>query len=238
VKTLIVIPMQEEVDVFCRALVVCGLEGIQTTIGRLPAINYPGPEITLVKGCLGKVEFAIRTQHLLDVSRAWEAVICAGAAGGLVDMLKPGDVVVGTETVEHDIHNRFGRPIIPRFAGASELIARLRNQRTDHAGFSVHFGPIASGDEDVVTTSRRAELRERTGALAVAWEGAGAARACRFHRTPFLEIRGVTDAADAGAAADFSANLESAMQHVAILILECIQARASGSAIREGESGS
>jgi adenosylhomocysteine nucleosidase len=93
--------------------------------------------------------------------------------------------------------------------------------RAIHAnGFShdVHFGAIASGDEDIMTTGRRQRLREQTGGFAAAWEGAGGARACAFSGVPFLEVRGITDAADDGAAADFENNLEIAMGHIADLI--------------------
>jgi nucleoside phosphorylase len=55
---------------------------------------------------------------------------------------------------------------------------------------------IASGDEDIVTIERAAELHTQTGAVAVAWEGAGVARACLFSQIPYLEIRGITDTAD------------------------------------------
>ena len=55
----------------------------------------------------------------------------------------------------------------------------------------------------------------RTGALAVAWEGAGGARACHFSGIPFLEIRGITDSADSDAASDFRATLEGTSFHYA-----------------------
>jgi nucleoside phosphorylase len=58
-----------------------------------------------------------------------------------------------------------------------------------------------------------------TGALAVAWEGAGGARACQFNNVPFVEIRGVTDRADSDAALDFEANLRSVMRNVVTLII-------------------
>lgn len=61
-------------------------------------------------------------------------------------------------------------------------------------------------------------LHRLTGALAVAWEGAGGARACHFSGIPFVEIRGITDRADSDAASDFEANLGSAMGNVARLI--------------------
>ena len=85
--------------------------------------------------------------------------------------------------------------------------------------FKVWFGPVASGDEDIVTAKRSRELQEATGALVAAWEGAGGAKACRFSETPFLEIRGVTDTANHNAATDFRANMEIAMDHVTSLII-------------------
>src|SRR6266478_4000180 len=48
-------------------------------------------------------------------------VICAGAAGALVNGLSIGDVVVATETVEHDIRNKFGLPLLPRFGSAKAI---------------------------------------------------------------------------------------------------------------------
>ena len=89
----------------------------------------------------------------------------------------------------------------------------------------MHFGPIASGDEDVVDIERKRALRELTGGLVVAWEGAGGARACQFSDTPFVEIRGVTDSADSDAPSDFEANRESVMQNLATLIIHWAKER-------------
>ena len=71
--------------------------------------------MTLACGGLGKTQFAIQTQYLLDVSPAFDVVICAGAAGALDNTLAIGDVVIATETVEYDIYNHFGAPLIPRY---------------------------------------------------------------------------------------------------------------------------
>jgi adenosylhomocysteine nucleosidase len=65
---------------------------------------------------------------------------------------------------------------------------------------------------------RRREIRHLTGALAVAWEGGGGARACHFSGVPFIEIRGISDQADSQAASHFRMNLHTAMRNVATLI--------------------
>lgn len=217
-KTLIIIPTEPEFDFLLQACAAAGLHPQSAMLGRLSVERLPELDVTLACGGLGKAQFAVQTQHLLDACPGWELVICAGAAGALAEGLSDGDVVVGTETVEHDIRNRFGPPLLPRFGGAPVVVSALRSVRSG-SSFQVHFGPIASGDEDVVDAARRRTLHERTGALAVAWEGAGGARACHWSGTPFVEIRGVTDRADCAAASDLERNLKGAMSNVATLIL-------------------
>ncbi len=216
-KRLCVIPIQEEVDCFVQGCAELGFGTEASIIGRLSVTQVPDLNITVARGGLGKVQFAIQTQHLLDVRPDWDLVICAGAAGALVDELSPGDIVIATETVEHDIHNKFGKPLLPRYAGATAALAELRSGVMTPATFNIYFGPIASGDEDVVDVERRKEIHLLTGALAVAWEGVGGARACHFSSVPFIEIRGITDRANGQASADFEVNLADAMRHIAEL---------------------
>ena len=84
--------------------------------------------------------------------------------------------------------------------------------------FQVAFDVIASGDEDVVASERAKAIRDRTGAVCVAWEGSGAARAALFNGIGSLEIRAVTDAADKEAPQRFDANLPIAMANLANLL--------------------
>lgn len=218
-KRLIITPMQEELDFLLQSCTKRGFCADSATVGRLPAVRLPDLGVTLARGGLGKVQFAVQTQHLLDTCSDWDLIICAGAAGALVDKVSIGDVVVATTTMEHDYNNKFNKRPLPKFDGAEAAIAELRSVSHSAKAFGVHFGPIASGDEDVVETERGKELHESTGALAVAWEGAGGAKACAFNGVPFVEIRGVTDTADHNAASDFEQNLEVAMSNLAALIV-------------------
>jgi adenosylhomocysteine nucleosidase len=219
VKILIVVPIQQEINFLLQAWAEKGFLTRHSIIGRLPVVYLPEIDVTLACGGLGKVQFAVQTQHLLDMCPGWNLVICAGAAGALVDGVSVGDVIVATETVEHDIHNKFGEPLVPKFGGAEVIVSELRSVASPSNLFQVHFGPIASGDEDVVDTNRRRTLHRLTEALAVAWEGAGGARACHFSGIPYVEIRGITDRADSDAASDFEENLGSAIGNVALLII-------------------
>ena len=63
-------------------------------------------------------------------------------------------------------------------------------------------------------------MKALTGGLAVAWEGAGGARAAQKYSIPFVEVRAVTDLADHSAPKDFKANLEVAMAHLTEVLIE------------------
>ncbi len=217
-KILIITPMQEEFNFFLQSCTRHGYQTENSVAGRLPVIRLPGLGITLARGGTGKTQFAVQTQHLLDTYTDWDLVTCAGAAGGIIDDLSIGDIVVATKTVEHDYNNKFNKRPIPSFDGAQTAIAGLRKVSLLPYSFKVHFGTVASGDEDVIDNERRRTLHQSTGALVVAWEGAGGAMACTFSNVLFLEIRGVTDIANHNAPSDFETNLEVAMNNVAILI--------------------
>jgi adenosylhomocysteine nucleosidase len=219
---LVITPLQEEFDFFLQSCVGRGCQVEHALAGRLRVAQLPELDITVARGGVGKAQFAVQTQHLLDVRPGWGLVVCAGAAGGLADDLAVGDVVVATTTVEHDYQNRFSARPVPKFDGDPAAIANLQRVTLSSDSLRVRFGTVASGDEDVIDDERKRALQRSTGALAVAWEGAGGARACAFSGVPFVEIRGVTDAANHMAAADFETNLAVAMRNVATLITSWI----------------
>jgi adenosylhomocysteine nucleosidase len=166
----------------------------------------------------GKTQFAVQAQYLIGRFPSTELVICAGAAGSLSPHLSAGDVVVGTETVEHDYRQLFASRPLPRFPGHGPSIDALRRSAQGVSGFHVSFDVIAGGDEDVVVSERAQAIRDQTGAACVAWEGSGAARAALFNGIGSLEIRAVTDAADKEAPQRFEANLTIAMANLANLL--------------------
>jgi adenosylhomocysteine nucleosidase len=217
-KVLTVIPLQKELDFFIQGCAEQGLAMETSALGRIPITCLPSLGLTLAQGGLGKAQFAVQTQHLIDCGEGWDVVICAGAAGALDDRLSIGDVVVGTQTVEYDIRNKFGKPLLPQFDSAESVVEDFQRIEMTGSSFKLHLGAIASGDEDIVDLGRRREVRELTGALANAWEGAGAARACRFSQVPFVEIRGISDGANETAAQDFEKNLRVTMRNVAIVV--------------------
>jgi adenosylhomocysteine nucleosidase len=218
--TLVVTPMQEELTGLLDECKRQGFEINEGGAGRLPIAHIPKLGLIVACGGTGKVQFGIQTQHLLDNIPDVNLVICAGAAGALADNLSVGDVVVATSTIEHDVKERFIVKTLPEFEGQPEAIAGLKQATvSDIDTFHVHFGAIASGDEDIVDEDRRSNLEQETSALAVAWEGAGGARACAFNQVGYVEVRGVTDVANTQASSDFEQNLAMVMANISMLLI-------------------
>jgi adenosylhomocysteine nucleosidase len=217
-EILVAAPLQEEYSALRESLTSRALRAEPDQIGKLEVHRFPELGITLARGGHGKTQFGVQTQYLLDQAQ-FDLVICAGAAGALGPEVGIGDLIVATSTLEHDFNLKFVSRPNPQFAGDAESIARIRALKLDGVGFKIHFGTMASGDEDVVDVARGAGLHASTGALGVAWEGAGGARAAKFSGVPYLELRGATDTADHEAPVVFDENLKIVMKNIASLLV-------------------
>jgi adenosylhomocysteine nucleosidase len=218
---LILTPQLIELELSLTELERHGVAVVQQNVGRLQCWNVPGLQLLLAVGGHGKTQFAIQAQYLLDRLLQTDVLICIGGAGALDQRLCVGDIVVGTSTVEHDYRIRFVPATLPEHAGDPLRLEALRalSAQQDFGG-KVCFGPIASGDEDIIDPSRAAKLQHETSALCVAWEGSGGARAARFNEIPFIEIRGITDTASSTACADYHQNLKIVMPRIMSLLVE------------------
>lgn len=215
---VVLTPVDEELAVLSDAFEKRWPGATERNVGRIPSRIYGDGQVLLAQGGLGKVQFALRTQHLVDQLEEVGLVVCAGTGGALANALSVGDVVVGTTTVEHDFNWNSQKPL-PEFPGSEAHLAVLKGRTSWMEGtFGAHFGPIASGDEAILDSKRAQEVYERTGALAVAWEGAGGAKAAQFADVPYLELRGISDNADHEASAVWEGNIPTAIENVAAVI--------------------
>lgn len=219
-KTAILTPLQEELAFLIAGLEQFGLKKRELRVGNLDIFEFSEVDLLVTCGGHGKTQFGIHSQYLLCQIPQIRLLVCAGAAGALSDALSVGDVVVATETVEHDYNLKFVNRPLPRFAGDRQTIKVLQNLPWKDLAFSMHFGAVASGDEDVVDAARGQELRTLTNCIAVAWEGAGGARACKFNEKCYVELRGITDTANHLAAVDFEANLVTAIYNLARVVIQ------------------
>lgn len=218
--TLLVTPLVGEFTPLLEAFSAMGYVSVSKTVGNLQLYEITELKLLLAQGGHGKAQFGIQTQHLLDLLQDISLVICAGAAGGISHRVNIGDIVVAISTIEHDYNIKFAKRPLPDFAGSLLHIEKIKSLLPLSINdFRIHFGIVASGDEDVIERARAEELHNLTNALAVAWEGAGGARAARFMGIPYLEIRGLTDVADSDAPIVFDENLKIIMPRIASLVV-------------------
>lgn len=227
-RRLLVMPLARETAIVSAALA-ARHELVAVADPRLALAHVPDLDALVATGGHGKSQFALQTQYLIGRFPSLELVVCAGAAGRLDCRLGVGDLVVGTETVEHDFSVLMTPRPPPRFATPPGLIERVRRVASRERPYRVVLGAIASGDIDCVTLEQGRAIRDRTGAVCVAWEGAGAHRAAAFNGLACLELRAITDGGDAAAGADFRANLAHAMGNAASFLAECLETIAAGS---------
>ena len=221
--TLVVVPIDPEFEAMAAVLGEMGYAGEERAVGRLTATEFADGRLIVARGGLGKTQFGVQTRHLLDNLDGVDAVICAGTSGALAESVNKFDVVVATETIEHDF-NRGNTLIVlplPTYAGDAALIAAARElAASGRFPFALRFGGVASGDEGIASRERASEVRDATGgALAVAWEGAGGARAAELSGVPFLELRGISDGAGEAALEEFWANIPATMRSVTGVVM-------------------
>jgi adenosylhomocysteine nucleosidase len=100
-RALVLAPLSEELAILRDA---CGRRQALESIGdlRIPCAYLRPWRVLLAAGGHGKAQFAVQAQYLVDCFPSASLIVCAGAAGSLDPDLSVGDVVVGTETIEHD----------------------------------------------------------------------------------------------------------------------------------------
>jgi adenosylhomocysteine nucleosidase len=183
--------------------------GEQTTIGGLPFWRgqIAGRDAVFVETGPGKVNGGVAAALLLDRFGCRALMLC-GVAGGLDPALGVGDIVIGTNNLQHDYgfdreagfvtiqpgsRPSLGDDWAPGYPLSEPLVGRLRGAidglqleslpETVGAGRrmpAIHFGPILTGDIFVNSRATRGRLQERfAAAKAVEMEGGAVAQIAR-----------------------------------------------------------
>lgn len=203
--TLIITPLKRELSHILEELKSKGFEIEQTNTGKQSVHFCPQLNSYFAVAGMGKSQLATQTTHLLLTLKNIQRVVCVGTAGSLASHIRVGDIIVADMIIEHD-------GLKSKFKTNLEIFKNIKD-------INVRIGPIASGDENIVSEQRAKDISTQTGALAVAWEGAGLARAANFIGVPFLEIRTISDFANANAINEFNNNLGTAMKSITNFLL-------------------
>ena len=152
-------------------------------------------KIYLLESGIGKVNAARATQILIDKFEIDE-IINVGVAGALTKDIKIGDIVIGTELVQHDFDlTAFKRKKgeIPNTGIYIKTDNSMLQKTKEIERSNVHTGVIASGDIFIDNKVMSQKIHDKFKALCVEMEGAAIAQVCFLSNIPFLVLRAISD---------------------------------------------
>lgn len=189
-----------------------------------------GKDVVIVVSGIGKVNAAVCTQILIDDFDI-DAVINIGIAGGIGENIYPGDIVVSTDLVEHDMDAvnfgyKYGQ--IPRmdvfsFTCDEDLVKCAKEACEGIEGTKSFTGRIASGDQFVADVEKVRWLKSEFGAVACEMEGASIAHVAYLNNKKFVIIRSISDNADNGAHMDYAKFEEIAVKNANTILRTMLQ---------------
>lgn len=203
----LVIPLKEEADPLLNKLKISSSEKVG--FRNIVTGSFNNYKVSLIISGCGKIKTASATQYLIDKCPS-DFYINFGTSGAISQNLKIGDVVVATEIIEHDVKQKFPKIVPPPIyvVNKKTLIKLLV------IDLNLKFGPIVSGDEDIVTTQRRKALFKKHNCLTCDWESAGFALTCQLNNVPFLVIRTVSDLAYEHTTQEYKKNQKNVVENL------------------------
>jgi len=211
---------------------------------RVGTLN--GRQVVVGRSGTGKVNAAIVATVLIGHFNP-SAMFFSGTAGAIDQALRPGDVVIGTGVVQHDVgavqatglqrrglRNAVTGEMDPLVVAAPDaLLAAARRavegltmtpiQSADGKRMPrIVEGVIVTGDVFMSDAVRRDEMRSSLGASAVEMEGAAMVQACRQFAVPCLVVRSITDHADGQATSNYKEFIAAASENAAALVAAII----------------
>lgn len=190
--------MKEELEVILSEITIEKIEskaGMNFKMGK-----FGNNQIVLVVCGIGKVNAAICTQILIDDFKV-NSIINVGVAGGLGKNIKPGDIVIAENLVQHDMDTSFfgdKRGQIPRldtfdFKCDLNLVEKAKLACEEVKGHSWFTGRIATGDQFMSDVEKVSWINSEFNAIACEMEGGSIAQACYLNAIPFVVIRSISD---------------------------------------------
>ncbi len=147
---------------------------------------------------MGKVCAASMCQMIIDTYQV-DTFFEFGFAGGLVDRLNIGDIVVVTGVSEHDVPNR---PEIQReqetwrerlFDASASSISKFATTLSTNPNVTITKASVICGDMDVYNREVRDRIAKESGAIAVNWESSAIVDVCAINNVKYVGVRVISD---------------------------------------------
>ncbi|WP_394391968.1 5'-methylthioadenosine/S-adenosylhomocysteine nucleosidase [Shewanella woodyi] len=201
------------------------IAGIEFVAGTLD-----GKEVIVTRSGIGKVAASIATTLLIE-KYAPDAVINTGSAGGFVDSLAIGDIVISSEVRHHDVDvTAFGYEIgqmaqQPAAFMPDEKLKAAANKAVASLGeVKAIEGLICTGDSFICDPVRTKTMLEHFPTMAACeMEGAAIAQVCHQFEVPFVVIRSLSDNANNDSPVDFDSYIVKAGHHSALMVMSLLK---------------
>ena len=155
-------------------------------------------DVVLWQCGIGKVNAAIGTAQLVQEHHP-DCILSTGLAGGIDNCLGVMDVVVGSQTVYHDVWcgmgNEYGQiQGMPVRFDAHPMLLRCAHDIAADNTMQVKEGLICTGDQFITDRDALSRIKSRfPDGLACEMESAAIAQSCRILGIPFMSIRVISD---------------------------------------------
>lgn len=226
-KVAIIGAMEEEVTILRETIenredmTVAGCEFTTGTIH--------GQEVVLLKSGIGKVNAAMSSTLLLQNFKP-TYVINTGSAGGYLESLNVGDIVISSEVRHHDVdvtafNYEYGQvPGLPAaFPADKQLVDIAEKCASTIQDVQVVKGLIATGDSFMNDPVRVEFVRTKfTELYAVEMEAAAIAQVCYQFGTPFVITRALSDIAGKESNISFENFLETAAVNSSNIVIKIV----------------
>ena len=156
------------------------------------------PIIVVVCG-IGKALAAAATQRLID-RYAVTSVINTGVAGALAPGVSVGDIIIASSLVQHDADTTaIGDP--PGLVSGWDIIDIPTNREmsdelksaAEAEKIPCRIAKIATGDQFIASSERKAQIIATFDAAACEMEGAAVALVCHINAVPCAVVRCISD---------------------------------------------
>ena len=159
-------------------------------------------DAVVVQSGIGKVNMAICTQILVDDYQV-DAIINTGIAGSLKSQIDIGDIVVSTDTLQHDMDATgfgYAKGQIPRMDvlsfPADENLIKLAMSVCERVNPEIHVfaGRVVSGDQFVSDREVKNQIKSDFDGFCTEMEGAAIAQAAYLNQVPYVVLRALRGA--------------------------------------------
>ncbi len=187
-------------------------------------------DVVVVKCGVGKVNAAMCTQSMIDIFDV-DAIINTGIAGSLDADIDIGDIVLATDTVEHDMDVAalgYAPGVIPdtetSIFDTDKRLIEIAQAATETAGLDVKVftGRVVSGDQFISSKDKKEWLVSEFGGRCAEMEGASIGHVAVLNKVPYLVVRAISDKADDSAQMDYPSFAAKAIDNSVKLMTEII----------------